>query len=236
MTAVDMTIEKLRQLSLSNYEAKLYIALLKLDGGTVERLSSEADVPRTKAYSSLVSLEIKGWAHSSTSRPIKYFPVEPSSAIENAIHRIGQLSHSLEMELYDIYSSKSASRYASIIIGQRQIESKMLMLVRSATENLSLFFQSDMENNFRFLTEAVLESQRRSVSVSLSIYRPTKEVINFFGVFEVLISPLKYKLNGLIIDGTDIIYLINSPLRDTASWTALYIHGDDIVKLLSDVI
>ena len=71
------TIELLKKIGLTEYEAKVYLALLnrQLDGAT--KLSTECGVPRTKIYSVLEALENKGWIKIFSGYPLLFKAKHP---------------------------------------------------------------------------------------------------------------------------------------------------------------
>jgi sugar-specific transcriptional regulator TrmB len=76
----------LRDLGLSEYEARSYRALLRLGPSTAKELSRASDVPMGRVYDVLNSLEQWGLVRSQTSsRPKKYVGVEPDTGLERLL-------------------------------------------------------------------------------------------------------------------------------------------------------
>lgn len=76
------TIQSLKKLGLTEYEARSYISLLELGPTTADFISKRSDVPISRVYSVLGDLEKKGFLRSTPGRPVKYRPVEPNVALE----------------------------------------------------------------------------------------------------------------------------------------------------------
>ncbi|MFQ3293494.1 MAG: sugar-specific transcriptional regulator TrmB [Halobacteriales archaeon] len=92
MTGMDETdaVNALEQLGLTNYEAKVFIALQKLGSGTARQVHRVADVPRSQVYSAAESLEERGLLDVQQSQPIQYRPVsieEASKTLRNRFER-----------------------------------------------------------------------------------------------------------------------------------------------------
>src|SRR3989338_3408379 len=66
------TIKKIKSLGLNTYEAKIWTALLSRGVSTAGELSDIADVPRSRSYDVLESLEKKGFVIMKLGKPIKY--------------------------------------------------------------------------------------------------------------------------------------------------------------------
>jgi sugar-specific transcriptional regulator TrmB len=76
-------LSKLRQFfGLNLYEVKIWTALLSRGVSTAGELSDIGDVPRSRAYDILESLEKKGFVIMKLGKPIKYIAVEPKEVVE----------------------------------------------------------------------------------------------------------------------------------------------------------
>ncbi|GAB7092925.1 TrmB family transcriptional regulator [Halolamina litorea] len=76
----------LRDLGLSEYEARAYRALLDDSPSTAKELSRSSDVPMGRVYDVLKDLERRGLARSqAASRPKKYVAVEPEAALDRLL-------------------------------------------------------------------------------------------------------------------------------------------------------
>jgi sugar-specific transcriptional regulator TrmB len=79
-------MSSLRDLGLSEYEARAYRALLKTGATTAKELSRASDVPMGRIYDVLNSLEQYNLIRSqAASRPKKYVAVEPETALDRLL-------------------------------------------------------------------------------------------------------------------------------------------------------
>jgi len=74
----------LRELGLTDYETRAYIALLERGVLTASLVSENAGVPYSKVYETLTSLECKGWIEIKQGRPGRYYPKAPFEALATA--------------------------------------------------------------------------------------------------------------------------------------------------------
>lgn len=72
----------LNTLGLNKYEASIWLALLSKGDATASDLSELANVPRSRSYDVLESLEKKGFVMVKIGKPIKYVAVSPNDVIE----------------------------------------------------------------------------------------------------------------------------------------------------------
>ena len=75
-------LERLKDFGLNSYERKLWVALLSRGVSTAGELSDISNVPRSRAYDVLESLEKKGFIIVKVGKPIKYLAVAPSEVIK----------------------------------------------------------------------------------------------------------------------------------------------------------
>jgi len=75
-------LSKLKDFGLNSYESKVWVALLSRGVSTAGELSDIANVPRSRSYDVLESLEKKGFVVMKLGKPIKYIAVPPPEAIE----------------------------------------------------------------------------------------------------------------------------------------------------------
>lgn len=75
-------LNKLKDFGLNTYESKLWTALLSRGVSTAGELSDIANVPRSRSYDVLESLERKGFIIMKIGKPIKYIAVPPSEVLE----------------------------------------------------------------------------------------------------------------------------------------------------------
>ncbi len=102
--------EVLSELGLTQYETRAYLALLDKGVLTASQISEYADVPYSKIYEVLASLEKKGWIKTERGRPSKYHPKSPSEALEAAKLRLEEMTrsweHSILSELQPLYEKR----------------------------------------------------------------------------------------------------------------------------------
>jgi sugar-specific transcriptional regulator TrmB len=81
-------LAKLKDFGLNSYEARLWTALLSRGVSTAGELSDIANVPRSRTYDVLESLEKKGFIIMKLGKPIKYLAVDPSEVVKRVKKQI----------------------------------------------------------------------------------------------------------------------------------------------------
>lgn len=83
-------IESLEHLGLSNYEARVFVALQKLGTGTAREVHRVADIPRSQVYGAADELEARGLVEIQQSTPKRYRPVSLDAARTHLTRRLEQ--------------------------------------------------------------------------------------------------------------------------------------------------
>ncbi|MBI4739344.1 TrmB family transcriptional regulator [Candidatus Woesearchaeota archaeon] len=83
-------LNKLKDFGLNTYESKLWTALLSRGVSTAGELSDIANVPRSRSYDVLESLEKKGFIIMKLGKPIKYVAVSPEEVLERVKKKVNE--------------------------------------------------------------------------------------------------------------------------------------------------
>src|SRR3989344_9368018 len=97
-------LNKLKEFGLNSYESKLWTALLSRGISTAGELSDIANVPRSRSYDVLESLQRKGFIIMKLGKPIKYIAVPPEEVLERIKKKVKKDS---EIQLQLINELKS---------------------------------------------------------------------------------------------------------------------------------
>jgi sugar-specific transcriptional regulator TrmB len=98
-------LNKLRDFGLNTYESRLWTALLSRGISTAGELSEIANVPRSRTYDVLESLEKKGFIVMKIGKPIKYIAVPPEEVIERVKKRLKEQAEERSKIVEEIRSS-----------------------------------------------------------------------------------------------------------------------------------
>ncbi len=98
-------LSKLKDFGLNSYESKLWTALLSRGVSTAGELSDIANVPRSRTYDVLESLEKKGFIIMKIGKPIKYIAVSPEEVIERVKKKISENAEEKTMLINEIKDS-----------------------------------------------------------------------------------------------------------------------------------
>jgi len=152
------TIKKTKLFGLNTYEARIWAAILSRGVSTAGELSDIANVPRSRSYDVLESLEKKGFVVMKLGKPIKYLAVPPKGVLENIKKRIEKTKekHLLEIksnsfsnlintfqELYDNNTDQNENIVA-ILRGRKNIHKHLSFLFKYTKKDI--LFSVENEN------------------------------------------------------------------------------------------
>ncbi len=140
----EKTERALLDLGLTSYEIKAYSALVQYGYMTAINISKQSNVPYSKIYDVLSSLERKGWIETDHTRPSKFYPKPPSTSLETMRMKINSDREKNETqvvsELSPLFEKRGSKERPDIWIvrGQFNILTKLKEMLESCTNDLML--------------------------------------------------------------------------------------------------
>jgi sugar-specific transcriptional regulator TrmB len=149
--------ESLKSLGLTKYEALVYIALLKVAGGTATEIHEISGVPRASVYPVLDRLIQKNLVSVSNTSPKRFDAIAPEEGISNLLTHIEENAAEARKVLTEIFShrvgvERGTQELIWSIHGHENIYLRLNDLIRHAGRDIRLF------TNRSFLGEDLIES------------------------------------------------------------------------------
>jgi sugar-specific transcriptional regulator TrmB len=132
------TTELLETFGLTEYEAKCFVALVRIDHGTAREVAEVADVPRPRVYDSVESLGERGLADVQESQPRRFRAVAPRDAIDRIRREYGDRLDRLERLLPRLQSPDPREDRAGVWVveGDDAVSDRLAGLAGDATDEL----------------------------------------------------------------------------------------------------
>jgi len=92
-------VEKLQKIGLTEYEAKVYLSLLRNNMSLASKLSADSGVPRTKIYAVLEALAYKSWVKIYSGIPLLFRAVNPQEVFQKIKTEYADFLESLQTTL-----------------------------------------------------------------------------------------------------------------------------------------
>jgi len=158
----------LETFGLTEYEAKCFVALTRIDHGTAREIAEVADVPRPRVYDSVESLQERGLADVQDAQPRRFRAADPRDAVDTIRRDYGERLDELEGLLPRLRSPEPRADPAGVWVvdGDAAVSDRLATLADDATEELLVVVAVES-----LLTDDVLDAlaaaQDRGVSITL---------------------------------------------------------------------
>ncbi|MDP3733973.1 MAG: helix-turn-helix domain-containing protein [Nanoarchaeota archaeon] len=234
-------LNKLKDFGLNSYESKLWIALLSRGVSTAGELSDISNVPRSRAYDVLESLEKKGFIVVKVGKPIKYLAVPPAEVIERvkkkveeeAVQRnevlsqlkdsdvLGELNslHTEGIKLIDPTDRSGAFR------GRAKSYEHLITMIKNAQKSITIMTTKDgAERKISVLSNYCKKAARNGVAIKIFVPAATsKDVIDEFSHFAAVKQYKNDDTRFCIVDGKELFLFLTDDQKvhksyDCAVW------------------
>ena len=221
-------LSRLRKIfDLNLYEAKVWVALLSRGVSTAGELSSIGDVPRSRTYDILESLEKKGFIIMKLGKPIKFVALKPEEVVErvkrNLMEDAVDKSKRLEkLKTEDVLKELSTLHSTGIkfvephdlsgaLKGRSNLYNHLDMLIRSAEKSVTLVTSAEgLKRKLESLAPTLEKAKKKGVKVRIAApitkdnFKAAKELSKFA---EVRHSN-SFKSRFAISDGKELLFMV----------------------------
>lgn len=170
-------IDSLKELGFNSYEAKVYIALLKKYPATGYEVSQVADIPQSRAYDTLKSLEKEKVVVATNSKPVTYTPIKPTELTQRFKRRVHSTLDFLEKNLPNVKDDYTEPILS--VTGAASIREKIAEIIKNAQKEIYIEIWS---HDFRYFEPYLLDAYNRGVEIKMVGYDNFKS--SFGIVFE----------------------------------------------------
>jgi sugar-specific transcriptional regulator TrmB len=222
-------LSKLRRyFSLNLYEVKIWAALLSRGVSTAGELSDIANVPRSRSYDVLESLEKKGFVIMKLGKPIKYIAVPPSEVLE-------RVKKNMRKEADEKVKHLEELKGTEVLQELNTLHSQGVELVEPADLSGSLRGRHNLYNHLELTIRDAEESviimtTSQGLMRKVEGLKPTLEQVKKRGVKMRIASPLTKETSQAVKDISDV-----AEVRHTDSKARFCIvDGKEIIFMVLD--
>ena len=227
---------------LNLYEVKVWTALLSRGVSTAGELSNISNVPRSRTYDILETLEKKGFIVMKLGKPIKFVALKPEEVIErvkkNLVTEANDKSKRLEQlkgedisdELNSLFTQGvkfvEPSDLSGSVKGRQNVYNHLDMMIREAESTITIVTTaSGLNRKFEALLPSLEKAKKRGVTIRIAtqIDDNNREVAKEIGkVAELKVMP-KMRARFAIVDGQQLLFMVLDdekvhPNYDVAIW------------------
>jgi len=200
---------------LTDYEIRSYTSLLEIGPATASELSEASDVPYSKIYEILGSLEKKGWIESEHARPSRYYPKPPSLAMEITKSQLESRLKTNEAlvldELQPLYEKKGVREHPDIWIvrGDFNVLARIRETVEHVQKEVLAAVPAIPDPVADMLVPLVKSIAERGVKVQIMTMKsPLSEtMMKLSKICDVRVREQMFG-GGVIADGREVILLL----------------------------
>ena len=216
-----------RHFDLNLYEVKLWTALLSRGVSTAGELSDIADVPRSRSYDVLESLEKKGFVVMKLGKPIKYIAIPPTEVVDrvkknmhfNAQEKIKRLDSvkksPLLEELESLHTNGISlvdpSEISGCLRGRNNLYNHLDLLIKDAKSTVNMM---TTEKGFMRKVEGLRPTLERikkkgvKIKISVPITKENKKIADSLKHVAEVKHNEEINSRFVTVDGKDMVFMM----------------------------
>lgn len=229
MIVKDEFLSRLRKIfDLNLYEVKVWAALLSRGTSTAGELSNISDVPRSRTYDILESLEKKGFILMKLGKPIKFVAIKPDEVIERVkknllkyakerTERLENLRSDEVLEELDSLFTKGIkfvepSDLSGSLKGRQNLYNHLDMMVRGAEKSITIVTTKEgLNRKMEALMPTLEKCKKRGVKIRIAapVEKDNLQIArDFKKVADVKDIEGKIKARFVIVDSSQLMFML----------------------------
>ncbi len=244
MAGQEEFLKKLRSaFNLNIYEVKVWVAILSRGVATAGELSDMSNVPRSRSYDVLESLEKKGFIIMKLGRPIQYLAVQPEEILKRVkkqiLEKAEQETTSLQKlsgtDVFDELSSLykhgiqhiDPTTIAGSFQGRQSIYSHLGSMIQNAQKEIVIVTTADgLIRKADQLKSALKKAKQNKVKTTIIAPLKSDRAKAAAKELEEFATVKDAELNArfALVDNQEVLFMVNNDKEihesvDTAIWT-----------------
>ncbi len=212
-------IEGFRVFGLNKYEALAYVHIAKLGVATAKEISRVTEVPYSRVYDVLESLEKKGWIYSESSKPKRYRAEKIDRVLsrkkQEFLERMEKAEQELLREVMPYFSREVKKAGVWTIRGFDAIHARVLDIIASCSQELNLVVPYlPRKHEVKQISELIKKKVQEGVKLRIILGEMISDIPE-----NCLVRFSKDRMGWLIIaDSKEVLYGVPSG-EEIAIWT-----------------
>lgn len=245
-------IKDMTDIGLTEYEAKVYVNLLKRDSFTAAEIANASGVPRSKVYEILKHLCEKSFVTEILGRVKKYTAVSPEQGFailkkqqeEEFLMKNKQMTK-LSKQLLEFYGKRENSNgpldYIQVLRDKRAINSKIISLMENAKEEVLFFnkspYISRIEDNKSGLDLMAKGIEVRSIYEMSDSSNPSfnEAMLAFHEAGEKIMIVPTLPLKMAVFDRSVVLLMLLDKLPSNSTFTTMIIEHKDLANMFISI-
>jgi len=227
MIVSDNFIKKIKDFGLNSYEAKLWTALLSRGISSAGELSDIANVPRSRTYDVLESLEKKGFIISKIGKPIKYLALPPAEVVERVKKRINEESNCQIKTIEDLKNSDVLEELSLLhtqgvdmvdstditgsFKGRGNLYDHIDLMIRTAEKEIILCTtEKGLIRKIDYFKKSFFKAAKRGVKIKICapITKEHKKLLSEFKGIAEIRHAKNFKGRFMVVDSESLVFML----------------------------
>ena len=236
---------------LNIYETKVWLALLQKGVASAGEIAEMSNVPRSRTYDVLESLEKQGFAIMKLGKPVKYLAVNPSVVLEKfknnimkeAEERASDLSRMKGTDdftqLLNLHNTGmnpiQPAEISGMLKGRSNSYTHLKTLISAAKKEVLIMTTPSALSRKRFLKQTIDRLAKKGIKTKIALNASAEELKAFqkdFKSAEIRAVPLSSRF--CIVDNKDLLFMLNPSSSDEDLDNGVWIKSDYFVNSLTD--
>ncbi|HKL24227.1 MAG TPA: helix-turn-helix domain-containing protein [Candidatus Nanoarchaeia archaeon] len=256
MIVKDEFLSRLRKIfDLNLYEAKVWTALLSRGTSTAGELSNISDVPRSRTYDILESLEKKGFIVMKLGKPIKFVALKPEEVIErvkkNLMKDAKERTKRLENlrnddvldELNNLFNKGikfvEPSELSGSLRGRQNLYNHLDMMVRNAEKSITIVTTKEgLNRKMEALMPSFEKCKKRGVKIRIAapVDKNNLEVARELKKVAEVKKTDKIRARFAIVDANQIMFMLLDDEKFHQNYdTGIWINTEFFAQALEEM-
>src|SRR4030042_262616 len=230
-----------RYFGLNLYEVKIWTALLSRGVATAGELSDIANVPRSRSYDVLESLEKKGFVVMKLGKPIKYIAVPPAEVVERvkknvrkdadeSVKRLENLKNTdVLQELTSLHTQGveliEPSELSGSLKGRHNLYNHLEMTIKEAEKSVIIMTtEQGFIRKMEALSSVFEDLAKRGVKIRIAapLTKDSEKYMKEVSKFSEIRNS-KTKARFIVVDNEEILFMVTNdtevhPTYDIGIW------------------
>jgi sugar-specific transcriptional regulator TrmB len=235
-------LNKIKDFGLNSYEAKLWTALLSRGTATAGELSDIANVPRSRSYDVLESLERKGFVIMKLGKPIKYIAVPPADVLERVkktvVEDADKQAKTLEkLRKTEVFTELNTLHkrgvdtvdpmdLSGVIKGRENIYSYLNSLIKNAKKSVNIMTtDTGFVNKADFIKNTLKKAKEKGIKIKIlaPMSKTNKNALKILSKHALIKNNTDFNSRFCIVDNKNVVFMalddkIAHPNYDFGVW------------------
>ncbi len=228
MTVKAELMNKIKQhFELNIYESKVWVALLNKGIATASEIADISEVPRSRTYDVLESLEKKGFAIEKLGKPVKFIAVKPSVVIERLKNDLMNEAEEKTSTLAELKNTEDFKQIellykqgiqpintedlSGTVKGRANVHSHIKDIVGKATKNVVIATNSDvLKKDLKVLGPIFENLSKKNVKVKIVVNGNEEEIKEAAKGIKADIRHTDMNARFCIVDEKELLFMLNN--------------------------